>query len=51
MSPADACRLAEQINVASFTEMNGIGHFAVSENYPVFRPYLMPVLDEIAAAD
>ena len=49
VSPEDTRQLAEQIDGAKFTEMKGIGHFAMSENYPVFRQYLMPVLDEIAA--
>ena len=48
VSPEDTRRLAEQIEGARFTEMKGIGHFAMSENYPVFKRYLMPVLDEIS---
>jgi hypothetical protein len=30
--------------------MQGLGHFPMSENYPLFKQYIMPVLDEIAAA-
>ena len=48
VSPEYTRRLAEQIEGASFTEMKGIGHFAMSENYPAFKGYLMPVLDEIS---
>ena len=46
--PADTRKLAEQIKGAKFTEMKGLGHFAMCENYEVFRKYLMPILDEIA---
>jgi hypothetical protein len=29
--------------------MKGLGHFPMTENYELFRSYLLPVLDEIAA--
>jgi hypothetical protein len=29
--------------------MPGIGHFPMTEDYPTMKPFLMPVLDEIAA--
>ena len=48
-SPADGRALAEQIKGAKFFEMKGLGHFPMLENYEVFRKYLLPVLDEIAA--
>jgi pimeloyl-ACP methyl ester carboxylesterase len=48
-SPEDSKQLADQIKGAKFIEMKGLGHFAVSENPAVFKKYLMPVLDEIAA--
>ncbi len=33
---------------STFTPMPGLGHFPATENYPAFREYLLPVLDEIA---
>jgi pimeloyl-ACP methyl ester carboxylesterase len=48
-SPADTLKLAEQIKGAHFTEMKGLGHFGMCENYELFRKYLIPVLDEIGA--
>lgn len=48
-SPADGRALAEAIPGATFTEMKGIGHFPMSENPEVFKRYLLPVLDQIAA--
>lgn len=44
----DTKQLAAQIKGAKFIEMKGLGHFGMSENYSVFKRYLMPVLDEIA---
>jgi len=29
--------------------MKGLGHFPMAENFPLFKKYLMPVLEEIAA--
>ena len=29
--------------------MPGIGHFPMTEDYPTMKPFLMPVLEEIAA--
>ncbi len=46
--PEDTRLLANQIKGSKFVEMNGIGHFAMSENFEVFKRYLMPVLNEIA---
>lgn len=40
---------AEVIPGATFTEMEGMGHFPMSENPDGFFPYLLPVLDKIAA--
>ncbi len=39
---------AEAIPGAIFTKMEGIGHFPMTENYPLFRDYLLPVLEEIS---
>jgi pimeloyl-ACP methyl ester carboxylesterase len=38
---------AEQIKGAKFIEMKDIGHFPMSENYPVFKPYLEHALEFI----
>jgi pimeloyl-ACP methyl ester carboxylesterase len=48
-SPDQTRLLAAQIKGSKFVEMKGLGHFPMAENYPVFKKYLMPVLDEIAA--
>jgi pimeloyl-ACP methyl ester carboxylesterase len=39
-TPADGKRTATGIPGGQFIEMKGIGHFPMSENYPVFREYL-----------
>lgn len=39
--------LVEEIEGSKYTEMKGLGHFPMSEDYPAFRKYLKPVLDEI----
>lgn len=38
---------AEQIKGAEFIEIEGIGHFPMSENYPVFKGYLQQALQKI----
>jgi len=48
-SPRHAQRLAQQIRGAQFTEMKGLGHFAICEDYQTFRKYLMPVLNDIGS--
>jgi pimeloyl-ACP methyl ester carboxylesterase len=48
--PGDGRRTASQIKNADFIEMNGIGHFPMSENYPVFKRYLRQALDRIGNA-
>lgn len=40
--------LADQIKGSTFIAMRGLGHFPMCENYPLFKQYVMPVLDEIA---
>jgi pimeloyl-ACP methyl ester carboxylesterase len=40
-------RTASQIPGAEFVEMKAIGHFPMSENYPVFKGYLVQALDLI----
>lgn len=46
-SPEESAATAGRIPGAKFTEMKGIGHFPMAENYPFFRDYLLPVLDDI----
>jgi pimeloyl-ACP methyl ester carboxylesterase len=41
--------LAARINGAKFIPMYGLGHFPMAEDFQAMKPYLMPVLDEIAA--
>jgi len=41
--------LAAKINGAVWIPMPGIGHFPMTEDYPTMKPFLMPVLDELAA--
>ncbi len=38
---------ADKIPRAEFVEMNGIGHFPMSENQETFKKYIMPVLEKI----
>jgi pimeloyl-ACP methyl ester carboxylesterase len=47
-SPTETRLLAKQIKGVKFVEMKGLGHFPMSENFEVFKRYLMPILDEIA---
>jgi len=49
-SPDDTRQLASDIKGAHFTEMKRLGHFAMCENYALFKQYLKPVLDEILSA-
>ena len=46
-TPEDGRRTAGQIKNAEFIEMTGIGHFPMSENYPVFKGYLQQALQKI----
>jgi pimeloyl-ACP methyl ester carboxylesterase len=47
-SPAETEATARAIPGARYTRMQGIGHFPMAENYPLFRTYLLPVLDTFA---
>lgn len=47
-TPEDGRRTASEIRGAEFIEMKGIGHFPMSENYPVFKPYLQQALEKIS---
>jgi pimeloyl-ACP methyl ester carboxylesterase len=50
-SPADTQATAEHIPGAKVVIMKELGHFPMSENPERFRSYLLPVLEEIKAAD
>ena len=39
--------LAKEIKGSKFTEMKGLSHAGMQENPPVFKSYLIPILDEI----
>lgn len=47
-SPEETAETARAIPGATFTQMSGIGHFPMAENYPLFRSYLLPILDTYA---
>jgi pimeloyl-ACP methyl ester carboxylesterase len=40
--------VGKAVRGAKITVMTGLGHFPMSENPPLFRGYILPVLDEIA---
>ncbi len=44
---AGAAEIAQRIPGSQFTEMKGLGHFPMSENPPLFKRYLMPVLAQL----
>jgi pimeloyl-ACP methyl ester carboxylesterase len=48
-TPEDTLRTATAISGARVTVMKGLGHFPMSEDPERFRPYLLPVLEEIRA--
>lgn len=45
--PSVTKETADQIKGGSFIEMEDIGHFPMSENYPVFKKYLVEALQRI----
>lgn len=47
-SPEESGATAEAIPGAGFTKMQGIGHFPMTENYELFKGYLLPILEELA---
>ncbi|GAA4415296.1 hypothetical protein GCM10023169_01480 [Georgenia halophila] len=47
-TPADTDAARAAIPGARGGVMPGVGHFPMAENYPVFRTYLLSVLDELA---
>jgi len=46
-TPEDSRRTASQIRGAHFIEMKNIGHFPMSENFPVFKQHLQQALVHI----
>jgi pimeloyl-ACP methyl ester carboxylesterase len=46
-SPRETSATAAAIPGARSAKMEGIGHFPMSENYPRFRGYLLPILREL----
>jgi pimeloyl-ACP methyl ester carboxylesterase len=45
--PADTKLLADAVKGSYYKEMENLGHFPVTENYELFKTYLMPVLDDV----
>lgn len=48
-SPAETQLVADLVPGSNFTAMPRLGHFPMTENYPEFRKYLLPILDDIIA--
>ncbi len=46
-TPAETAATAAAIPGARSATMEGIGHFPMTENYPRFREYLLPILQEL----
>jgi pimeloyl-ACP methyl ester carboxylesterase len=46
--PAASKRLADAVEGATYTLMEGMGHFPMSEDPEKFKQYIMPVLNDIA---
>jgi len=44
-TPAMSKEVADAIPGSRYTEMPGMGHFPMIENYPLFRTFLLPELD------
>jgi pimeloyl-ACP methyl ester carboxylesterase len=49
-SPAETQLVADVVKGSKFAPMEKLGHFPATENYPAFREYLIPILNEIAAS-
>ncbi|MFG1463443.1 alpha/beta fold hydrolase [Xanthobacter sp. DSM 24535] len=47
-TPAMTAEVAAAIPGSRYTEMQGMGHFPMIENYPLFRTFLLPELDFMA---
>lgn len=50
-TPEDTAAAIAAIPGARGGTMPGIGHFPMAENYPLFRTYLLPVLEELRTRD
>lgn len=46
-SPEHSQEAADLIRGSKYIEMKRLGHFPATEDYPVFRDYLLPILQEI----
>jgi pimeloyl-ACP methyl ester carboxylesterase len=46
-SPKETQALADLVKGSKFWPMKNLGHFPVTENYPEFRKYLLPILADI----
>jgi pimeloyl-ACP methyl ester carboxylesterase len=49
-TPEETAATSAAIPGARSMTMEGIGHFPMTENYPRFRSYLIPILDEIVSS-
>jgi pimeloyl-ACP methyl ester carboxylesterase len=45
--PSDTRLLADTVKGSYYKEMENLGHFPISENYELFKTYLLPILEEI----
>ncbi len=46
-TPADTADAIAEIPGAKGGAMKDIGHFPMAENYPLFKTYLLPILEEL----
>jgi pimeloyl-ACP methyl ester carboxylesterase len=49
-TPEETAATSAAIPGARSMTMEGIGHFPMTENYPRFRSYLIPILDELVSS-
>ncbi|KWX65528.1 hypothetical protein ASJ79_28695 [Mycobacterium sp. NAZ190054] len=50
-SPPARCQaLAAEVEGATYTLMEGVGHFSMSENPEVLKKHFLPLLDSIVAS-
>jgi pimeloyl-ACP methyl ester carboxylesterase len=48
-TPEESQHTADGIEGAEFFEMKEIGHFPMSENYPLFKGYLQQALETLSS--
>lgn len=48
--PAGSAALAAEVEGASYTHIDGVGHFSMSENPEVFKKHFLPILDQAVGA-